>query len=85
MAALRRRTFRLLAKARTYERGFPWFVIDIFTQYQEQGPDYIIALLLGYKDPPKDFVLPAGGNYNEYFPGHVIAMPNAARGRPGDL
>lgn len=68
--------FSTLAKARTYERGFPWFVIDIFTQYQEQGPDYINALLLGYKDPPKDFVLPAGGNYNEYFPGHVIAMPN---------
>ena len=67
--------FSTLAKARTYERGFPWFVIDIFTQYQEQGPDYITALLQGYKEPPKNFVLPAGGNYNEYFPGHVIAMP----------
>ncbi len=67
--------FSTLAKARTYERGFPWFVIDIFTQYQEQGPDYINALLLGYKDPPKGFVMPEGGNYNEYFPGHVIAMP----------
>jgi cytochrome c1 len=65
-----------MAKARTYERGFPWFVFDIFTQYQEHGPDYIVAVLQGYKDPPKDFVLPAGGNYNEYFPGHVIAMPN---------
>src|SRR5262249_55447811 len=32
-----------LAKARTYERGFPWFVIDVVTQYQEQGPDYIAA------------------------------------------
>jgi ubiquinol-cytochrome c reductase cytochrome b/c1 subunit len=67
--------FSTLAKARTYERGFPWFVFDIFTQFQEQGPDYITALLQGYKDPPKDFVLPPGGNYNEYFPGHVIAMP----------
>ena len=27
----------VIAKARTYERGFPWFVFDIFTQYQEQG------------------------------------------------
>src|SRR5262249_28792530 len=27
-----------LAKARTYQRGFPWFVFDAFTQYQEQGP-----------------------------------------------
>jgi len=64
-----------LAKARTYQRGFPWFVFDMFTQYQEQGPDYIAALLQGYKDPPPGFNLPAGGHYNEYFPGHNIAMP----------
>lgn len=68
--------FSTLAKARTYERGFPWFVFDIFTQFQEQGPDYIVALLQGYKDPPAGFDVPPGGNYNEYFPGHVIAMPN---------
>ena len=42
----------VLAKARTYERGFPWFLIDIVTQYQEMGPDYIAALLTGYVDPP---------------------------------
>jgi cytochrome c1 len=64
-----------LAKARTYQRGFPLFVIDMFTQYQEQGPDYIVALMRGYKNPPKDFSLPAGAHYNEYFPGHAIAMP----------
>ncbi len=64
-----------LAKARTYERGFPWFVFDMFTQYQEHGPDYIAALLKGYGEVPKDFKLPSGGNYNTYFPGHVIAMP----------
>jgi cytochrome c1 len=64
-----------LAKARTYQRGFPWFVFDIFTQYQEQGPDYIAALLKGYKDAPQGFTLPEGGHYNEYFPGHNIAMP----------
>jgi cytochrome c1 len=63
-----------LAKARSYERGFPWFVFDMFTQYQEHGPDYIAALMKGYVDPPKDFPLPSGGNYNKYFPGHVIAM-----------
>jgi len=65
-----------LAKARGYQRGFPWFVFDLFTQYQEQGPDYIAALLSGYKEAPKDFKLPPGGNYNTYFPGHVIAMPS---------
>jgi ubiquinol-cytochrome c reductase cytochrome b/c1 subunit len=65
-----------LAKARTYQRGFPWFVFDMFTQYQEQGPDYIAALLKGYKEtPPKGFTLPENGHYNEYFPGHNIAMP----------
>jgi ubiquinol-cytochrome c reductase cytochrome b/c1 subunit len=64
-----------LAKARTYQRGFPWFVFDLFTQYQEQGPDYIAALLKGYENPPKGFQLPSGGNYNKYFPGHNIAMP----------
>jgi len=67
--------FSTIAKARTYERGFPWFLIDIVTQYQEQGPDYIHALLNGYEDAPKDFALPPGGNYNKYFPGHSIAMP----------
>jgi ubiquinol-cytochrome c reductase cytochrome b/c1 subunit len=67
--------FSTLAKARTYERGFPWWIIDIFSQFQEQGPDYIHAILVGYEDAPKDFVMPAGGNYNKYFPGHVIAMP----------
>ncbi len=67
--------FSTLAKARTYERGFPWFVFDIFTQYQEQGPDYIHAILTGYEEAPKGFSVPSGGNYNKYFPGHVIAMP----------
>jgi ubiquinol-cytochrome c reductase cytochrome b/c1 subunit len=67
--------FSTLAKARTYERGFPWFVIDMVSQYQEQGPDYIVALLKGYEDPPQGVQLPPGANYNKYFPGHAIAMP----------
>jgi len=65
----------VIAKARTYERGFPRFVFDIFTQFQEQGPDYLAALLTGYTDPPKDVTVPAGKYYNTYFPGHIIAMP----------
>ena len=39
----------LLAKARGVTRGFPQFIFDIFTQYQEGGPDYIHALLTGYQ------------------------------------
>ncbi len=67
--------FSVLAKARTYERGFPWFVFDIFTQYQEQGPDYLVALMNGYENAPQGFTLPSGSNYNKYFPGHAIGMP----------
>ncbi len=66
----------VMAKARTYERGFPRFIFDIFTQYQEQGPDYLVALLNGYEDAPQGFNLPAGAHYNRYFPGHAIGMPN---------
>lgn len=66
----------VMAKARTYERGFPLFLLDVITQFQSQGPDYIHALLTGYKDPPAGFAMPSGGGYfNEYFPGHIIAMP----------
>jgi cytochrome c1 len=66
----------VIAKARTYERGFPWFVFDMFTQYQEQGPDYIAALMMGYRDKPADFTMPSPTmQYNMYFPGHAIGMP----------
>jgi cytochrome c1 len=66
----------VIAKARTYERGFPWFILDAFTAYQEHGPDYIVALLKGYEEqPPQGFNLPPGTQYNKYFPGHAIAMP----------
>ncbi len=68
--------FSVLAKARGYERGFPWFIFDMFIQFQEQGVDYIHALMTGYKEkPPAGVTLPAGSFYNEYFPGNAIAMP----------
>ncbi len=65
----------VLAKARSVERGFPWFIFDAFTQYQEDGPDYIDGILNGYEDPPAGFTLPPGAQYNKYFPGHAIGMP----------
>ncbi len=65
----------LIAKARSYERGFPWFVFDFFTQFQEQGPNYISALLQGYQEKPADVTIPEGAYYNKYFPGHAIKMP----------
>ncbi|MFF0950690.1 cytochrome c1 [Rhizobium leguminosarum] len=68
--------FSLIAKARAVERGFPQFVFDIFTQYQESGPDYIHALLTGYEEPPAGFHVPQGGHYNPYFnAAAVLAMP----------
>lgn len=69
--------FSVLAKARTYERGFPWFVFDAmpFIGYSEQGVDYIHALLMGYEEAPKGTEVPDGTHYNKYYPGHLIAMP----------
>jgi cytochrome c1 len=65
----------VLAKARGYKRGFPGFVFDFFTQYQEQGVDYIAALLKGYEKEPSGVTVPAGTFYNKYFPSHNLAMP----------
>jgi ubiquinol-cytochrome c reductase cytochrome b/c1 subunit len=66
----------LIAKARSYERGFPWFILDFFTQFQEQGPNYVAAILQGFEDkPPAGVTVPDGSYYNKYFPGHVIKMP----------
>lgn len=69
--------FSVLAKARTYERGFPLFLVDVlpFVGYSEQGVDYIHALLNGYVDPPAGQEVPDGTYYNKYYPGHLIAMP----------
>jgi ubiquinol-cytochrome c reductase cytochrome c1 subunit len=39
------------------------------------GADFVYAVLTGYKDAPPGFNLQSGMNYNEYFPGHQIAMP----------
>lgn len=68
--------FSVIAKARTYSRGFPMWLIDIFTQYQEQGPDYIAGILTGYEEPPHGVTVEPGLNYNKYFPGNKIAMAN---------
>ncbi|RWX78637.1 cytochrome c1 [Neorhizobium lilium] len=66
----------LLAKARGVTRGFPQFVFDMFTQYQEGGPDYIYSLLTGYENPPAGFQVPPGGHYNPHFASAAtLAMP----------
>ena len=65
----------LITKARSYERGFPYFIFDFFTQFQEQGPNYVSAILQGYEKTPASVKLPEGTYYNKYFPGHAIKMP----------
>jgi cytochrome c1 len=66
----------VIAKARGYERGFPYWLLDMLTQYQEHGVDYITALLQGYEDkPPAGVTVPPGSFYNKYYPGNTIAMP----------
>jgi ubiquinol-cytochrome c reductase cytochrome c1 subunit len=68
--------FSVLAKARGYERGWPWVILDFATQYQEYGVDYIHALLNGYdQKPPEGAHGQPGLHYNPYFPGGWIAMP----------
>ena len=62
--------FSLIAKARGITRGFPQFVIDIFTQYQEGGPDYIYSLLTGYdEEKPAHIEVAEGTHFNPYFAG----------------
>lgn len=71
----------LIVKARTIERHSAWYaapyfwVSDIVTVYQEQGADYLYALLTGYQDAPQGIEMVEGMNYNAAFPGHQIAMP----------
>lgn len=70
--------FSLLAKARYVERGFPQFIFDIFTMYNESGPNYIYSLLTGYEEPPAGVEVPEGAHYNPYF----IAGPALAMAQP---
>jgi ubiquinol-cytochrome c reductase cytochrome c1 subunit len=49
--------------------------LSLITKAREGGPDYVYAILTGYKDPPQGVKLNPNMYYNEYFAGHQIAMP----------
>ena len=49
--------------------------LSLMNKARAGGPDYIHALLTGYREPPPDVEVEAGRYYNEYYPGHLIAMP----------
>lgn len=48
--------------------------LSLIVKARPDGANYVRALLVGYVDPPSDFTLMDGMNYNAYFPGHQIAM-----------
>ena len=49
--------------------------LSLIVNAREGGADYIYSLMTGYADPPADFKMQDGMNYNRYFPGHQVAMP----------
>jgi ubiquinol-cytochrome c reductase cytochrome c1 subunit len=49
--------------------------LSMIVNAREGGPDYVYAILNGFKPAPSGFAVPPGKYYNEYFPGHLIAMP----------
>ena len=50
--------------------------LSLIVKARNNGLDYLYAVLTGYEEePPGSFELAEGMNYNRYFPGHQIAMP----------
>jgi ubiquinol-cytochrome c reductase cytochrome c1 subunit len=50
--------------------------LSVITKARKYGADYIMALLVGYTEPPPGVELMAGMHYNAWFAGNQIAMPN---------
>jgi ubiquinol-cytochrome c reductase cytochrome c1 subunit len=57
--------------------------LSVMVKARAGGADYLHALLTGYTDPPAGMTMMDGMNYNKYFPGHQIAMPNVLN--PGQV
>ena len=49
--------------------------LSLITKARANGSNYLHGLLVGYKEPPPDVTVEEGRYYNEYYPGHLIAMP----------
>jgi len=50
--------------------------LSLIAKARQGFEDYIYAFLTGFEDPPADMNLMPGMNYNKYFPGHQVGMPN---------
>lgn len=48
--------------------------LSLIVKARAHGADYIHGILTGYEEPPAGVEVPQGMYYNEYFPGHMIAM-----------
>ncbi len=49
--------------------------LSLIIKAREGGANYCYGILTGFKDPPAGFKLADGMNYDIYFPGDQIAMP----------
>lgn len=49
--------------------------LSLIVKARPGGADYIYAFLTGFEDPPADFNLTPGLNYNTAFHGNQVAMP----------
>lgn len=48
--------------------------LSLIVKARPDGANYVRSLMLGYVEPPADFNLMPGMNYNAYYSGHQIAM-----------
>jgi ubiquinol-cytochrome c reductase cytochrome c1 subunit len=49
--------------------------LALIAKSRKGGPDYVYSLMQGYADPPASMKMGDGLNYNKFFPGRQIAMP----------
>ncbi len=49
--------------------------LSLIIKSRHDGANYLYSLLTGYEEPPQDFKLMPGLNYNPYFEGGQLAMP----------
>ncbi len=53
--------------------------LSLMINAREDGANHVYAILTGYADAPSTMKMQDGMNYNKYFPGHQIAMPQPLR------
>jgi ubiquinol-cytochrome c reductase cytochrome c1 subunit len=49
--------------------------LSLIINARPDGPNYVYGILTGYADAPAGFAMQDGMNYNRFFAGHQIAMP----------